>query len=151
MPTRPGYAPPPISPRWLTAELLQHYPNHTKSEEHLESLAAEYIKFWRLVLNYPDKRIVAPGPIIAVQRVHWNAKRGEEADLDPNMTYIYDCMTYFRKFLRKELIWRGRLDILGAVHTVLAYKDLYHELPPPAWQDITDVYNLEIPGLYVVH
>ena len=135
------YFPPAISPVWLTQELLKHYPNYKLSNFSLEDLAKEYIKFWRLVLSYPEKRVVAPGPIIAVQQVHF---AHHEA-------YFDDCMTYFNRFVLRELVWHGQRDIRGAVDTVRAYRDLYHELPPPVWQNITAIYNLKIPSLHVVH
>ncbi len=141
MTTHPGYAPPPISPYWLTEELLKQYPSHAQSKAWLEELAREYLKFWRLVLCYPDKRVVAPGPIVAVQRVHFQHREA----------YLGDCLSYFNRFLLREMIWRGRTDIVGAIDTVRAYKDLYHELPPSPWHDVTSIYNLRIPALRVVH
>lgn len=135
------YSPPSISLSWLTEEMSAHYPSHKQSKTLLEDLSKEYLKFWRLVLSFPERRVVAPGPITAVQRVHWS---NHEA-------YYIDSQTYFNRFLLLELVWHGRLDVRGALDTVYAYKELYHESPPPAWQDITHIYNLRIAKLHVVN
>jgi hypothetical protein len=103
-------------------------------------LTEEYLRLWRLVLSYPEKRIVAPGPIIAVQEVHRTHRE----------MYFHDCMEYFRRFMCKEFVWEGRLDVRGTIDTVVSYKDLYHESPPEQWHDLTKQYDLGRPILRLV-
>jgi hypothetical protein len=126
------YYPPAIRLNWLVAEILAQYPAHKDSPDLIISLAQEYLKFWRLVLTYPEMRIVAPSPLIAVQRIHWKHRD----------QYFNDCMDYFRKYLFKELVWRGRLDVVGTFQTVRSYYDLYDTYPPEAWVDMNNEYNL---------
>lgn len=132
MSNNPRYYPPSIGLDWLVSEILRQYPSHKNTPAVIVTLTQEYIKLWRLVLTYPEKRIVAPGPLIAVQRVHWGHRE----------KYFADCMDYFKKYLFKELIWKGRLDVAGTVQTVRAYHDLFAEYPPEPWVDMNNEYNL---------
>ena len=140
MAIRIQYYPPNISRDWLITEVIHRYPNHQKSRNLIAMLVDEYLRLWRLSLSFSERRIVAPGPIIAVQQVHRTHR--EE--------YLHDCMEYFRRFMGQELIWGGRLDVRGTVDTVTSYSDLYNESPPGPWNDMTEVYNLGRPTLRLV-
>ena len=129
---RTRYYPPNINRDWLADEVLNCYPSHQQCPVLIVKLVDEYIKLWRLFLQYPEKRIVAPGPIIAVQEVHKLNRR----------IYFQHCMEYFRRFLNKEFVWGGRSDVQGTIDTVRSYIDLYNEQPPEQWVDITTEYNL---------
>jgi hypothetical protein len=139
----PRYFPPQINTGWLNEEMFRRYPGHSvtpSSRTLIEKLTQEYIKFWRLVLSFSDRRVVAPAPILAVQRVHYHDRR----------RYYDDCMDYFNRFMDEELRWRGRADVMGTIHTVTAYKTLYGEEPPDPWNDIVAEYNLGRPSLHLV-
>ncbi len=126
------YAPPPISPQWLADAVLHAYPAHRASGRLIEELVHEYLRLWRLIVHYPDKRVVAPGPIIAVQRVHWTHRR----------RYFEDCMAYFNRYIFKECVWGGHQDVAGTLDTVRSYHEFYDTDLPPAWKDMQDAYNL---------
>ena len=87
----------------------------------------EYKRFWRLILNYPHRRVVAPGPVMAVQRAH---------QFDHTI-YFDDCMAYFNRFMcRDNLAWRGITDYTGTFETILVYQDMYETDPPGVWGDM---------------
>jgi hypothetical protein len=143
MNSRTRYFPPEISKDWLDVQMLRSYPAHKSSQvgrELLERLTEEYLKFWRLVLSFPDKRVVATAPILAVQRVHQSNRK----------EYFDDCMAYFNRFLSTEFCWKGRSDVTGTVDTVSAYRELYRAQPPEQWRDIVNEYNLGKPKLIIV-
>ena len=118
----------------LKNKLLILYPNHRCSHNLLADLVEEYKRFWRLVLSYPHRRVVAPGPVMAVQRVH-------QIDED---RYYDDCMTYFNRFMsRKDLAWQGKTDHLGTHDTIMVYQDLFKADPPRAWADMTHIIALK--------
>lgn len=129
------YGLPSVSHAWLTGAVLTRYPSHNhpgQATALIETLVMEYLKLWHLIIHYPEKRIVAPGPIIAVQRVHWEHRK----------QYFDDCMGYFNQYLFREMIWGGRQDIHGTLDTVRSYYDLYENKLPEAWNDIAHEYNL---------
>lgn len=126
------YGLPPINHAWLTQEILKQYPSHRDSSTLIETLAMEYLKLWHLILHFPHKRVVAPGPIAAVQRVHWQHRE----------QYFADSMEYFNRYLFREMLWGGRHDTIGTLDTVRAYHQLYESELPEAWQDIAHEYNL---------
>jgi len=134
------YYPPEISHDWLTEETLRLYPSHRTCRSYIENAVAEYIKFWRLIVSYPDMRIVAPCTILAVHRVHWLHRE----------IYFADCMQYFNRYLFEEMAWGGRSDITGTMETARSYIDLYDEQPSDPWHDLMYEYNLGHSFLYVV-
>ena len=143
MNTRTRYFPPQIDQTWLNQSMLQRYPGHktTKSSRALiEKLTQEYIKLWRLYLSFPERRVVAPGPILAVHRVHY----------DDRQRYFDDCMDYFNRYVAEEFFWQGRADVSGTIDTVRSYKDLYDEDPPDPWSDIVAEYNIGRSSLRLV-
>jgi hypothetical protein len=132
-----------IDENWLNQQMFSRYPGHKttcESRTLIEKLTQEYMKFWRLILSFPEKRIVAPAVILTIQRVHY----------DDRQRYFDDCMGYFNKFLAKELRWRGRPDVIGTVDTVRSYRALYQEKPPEQWRDIVAEYDLGRPSLHLV-
>tara|TARA_B100000745_G_scaffold297064_1_gene243399 strand:- start:43 stop:474 length:432 start_codon:yes stop_codon:yes gene_type:complete len=143
MTTAIRYALPAISHAWLTTEVLAAYPAHDEPGEPtalVETLVLEYLKLWHLVIHYPERRVVAPGPIAAIQRVHWKHRK----------RYFDDCMEYFNRYLFKEMVWGGRLDISGTLDTVRTYRDLYQNDLPPPWGDIAHEYELGRSHLHVI-
>jgi hypothetical protein len=113
--------------------VVETYPNHHLDDGLITDLVAEYVKLWRLVLNYPTNRVVATGCICAVQRVHQSADR---------RSYFAQCMSYFGRYVpAKDIAWQGPMDIRGTIDTVHAYHDLHREFPPPQWGDILAVYG----------
>lgn len=131
--SQPVYGPPLLRENMLKARLLDWYPGHQESLQLLTDLIEEYKRFWRLILNYPHRRVVAPGPVMAVQRAH---------QYDAPM-YFADCMNYFSKFMRSdELAWHGRNDHRGTFDTVMAYQDLYSSAPGGAWNDMTHLASI---------
>ena len=67
MNTRVRYFPPQIDQTWLNHALFDRYPGHkttATSRALVEKLSEEYIKLWRLYLSFPERRVVAPGPIL---------------------------------------------------------------------------------------
>ena len=143
MDNRTRYFPPRIDTTWLNEATFCRYPSH-RSTDHSRAmiikLTQEYIKFWRLVLSFPERRIVAPGPILAVQRVHF----------DDRKRYFDDCMEYFNRYLAEELYWHGRGDVIGTLETVVSYQTLFKEDPPEPWFDIVAEYNLGRSSLRLV-
>lgn len=137
------YFPPTIDEGWLNNRMFERYPAHKTSplgHDLIERLTQEYLKFWRLIVSFPDRRVVAPATILAVQSVHY-------ADRE---RYFTDCMDYFRRFRAKDLCWLGRTDFLGTIDTVRAYNLLYKEDPPEQWHDLMTEYNLGRPALRLV-
>jgi hypothetical protein len=121
------YGPPQLPERWLKAALLDAYPSHHNTRNFLFDLVEEYKRFWRLILNYPHRRVVAPGPVMAVQRIHQS-----DAQL-----YFNDCMEYFRRFMRRDdLAWRGHTDHVGTFDTIVVYQDMFKTDLPVAWIDM---------------
>jgi hypothetical protein len=107
----------------------------------ISELVEEYKRFWRMILNYPHRRIVATGPIMAVQRAH--QCNSEE--------YFWDCMTYFNQFkTRKDLVWYGLDDYTGTHDTYVVYKDLFNEEPHMAWSAMTHIIKVRTRPLQVV-
>jgi hypothetical protein len=141
MQPRPRYYPPAINVAGLKSSVLAQYPSHRGSLHLIDSLISEYIKFWRLILSYRDKRIVATGPILAVQQVHQQHR--EE--------YFADCMHYFNRYVpAKEMAWGGSIDVRGAVQTVASYNELFQEPPPLPWADITALFSFKRTALRIV-
>jgi len=143
MNTRPRYFPPLIDEHWLNQQMFRRYPGHRTthaSRALIEKLTQEYVKFWRLIISFPEKRIVAPATILTVQRVHHDDKQ----------RYFDDCMDYFNKFLSKEFRWGGRPDVIGTVDTFRSYRALYQEKPPEQWHDIVAEYDLGRTSLHLV-
>lgn len=137
------YALPNISHSWLTGAVLDQYPSHNVPGQPvalIETLVLEYLKLWHLIIHYPEKRVVAPGPILAVQRVHWTHRK----------QYFDDCMGYFNRYLYREMMWGGRTDVQGTLDIVRSYQDLYENPLPEAWSDIVYEYNLGRSHLSVV-
>ena len=129
--TLPTYAPPILQDVKLKKELLLWYPSHSDTQSLLADLVEEYKRFWRLILSYPHRRVVAPGPVMAVQRVH------QAIDED---RYFDDCMNYFERFMpRNELAWGGLSDHMGTHDTVMVYEDLFRTEPPRAWADMARI------------
>lgn len=129
------YALPDINHQWLTHEVLGQYPGHKESTESvalIESATLEYIKLWHLAIHFPEKRVVAPGPIAAILRAHWQHRD----------VYFHDCLSYFNRYIYKEFLWGGRPDVQGTLDTTRAYIELYENNPPEPWKDITDEYDL---------
>ena len=139
---QPTYGPPLLREDILTARLLDWYPSHKGSLILLTNLVEEYKRFWRLILNYPHRRVVAPGPIMAVQRAHqFDARR-----------YFDDCMTYFNKFMRRDMLaWHGRTDYVGTFDTIMVYQDLFATDPPVAWIDMSHLANINRGTVRLLH
>ena len=136
------YAPPPIDQRFLSRLVLEAYPSHQSCANLIDILVSEYVKLWRLVLNYPKHRVVAPGCLCAVQKVHQSADR---------LSYFVDSMSYFGRYVSiKDLAWFGPMDIKGTVDTVHAYHDLHKEFPPEPWADMNAIYGQRRNSLDVV-
>lgn len=128
------YAPPPIDQSYLCRLVLEQYPSHRSRSDLIAVLVSEYVKLWRLVLNYPGRRIVATPCIIAVQKVHRYTDR---------TSYFIDSMRYFGKFISEgDLAWRGSKDIKGVLETIHAYLDLQGELPPDPWAEMSSIYGM---------
>ena len=126
---RVRYRPPAIDELWLKEALLMRYPSHKTCKEWIDVLSSEYLKLWRLVLSFPEKRVVAPGCIMAVAHVHQDADR---------QGYFRDSMEYFQRFVSPlELAWRGDKDINGTVETISAYQELFQVDLAPPWRDMT--------------
>jgi len=139
---RARYYPPAIHELWLKESLLRRYPSHKTCKEWIDVLYSEYVKLWRLVLSFPEKRVVAPGCIMAVAHVHQDADR---------QRYFRDCIDYFQRFVAPhELAWRGDNDIKGTVQTIAAYQDLFKEDPALPWRDMTERYMLRRSVLRIV-
>ena len=81
--TPPTYGPPVLQDNVLKATLLAWYPKHDKSVKLLEDLIEEYKRFWRLVLSYPHRRVVAPGPVMEVQRAHQSTTTARGGGMTP--------------------------------------------------------------------
>jgi hypothetical protein len=140
---RVRYAPPPIDQRSLSNLVIEKYQSHQSCRDLIETLVAEYVKLWRLVLSYPEHRIVAPGCISAVQRVHQAADR---------RTYFAQSMDYFGRYVPpRDIAWQGPMDIRGSIDTVRAYHDLHREFPPMEWSDILAVYGARRNSLVVIN
>ncbi len=139
--TLPTYGPPQLNENELRSRLLEWYPGHNGSRILLANLVEEYVRLWRLVLSYPHRRVVAPGPILAVQRAHSYNREG----------YFSDCMAYFNRFMPpKVFAWGGVHDYTGVHDTVSVYKDLFEKNPPEAWADMTDIYGIKRSHLTIV-
>lgn len=142
MTDRPRFMPSMLNQSWLKAIVLEQYPSHQQCKEWIDLLVVEYIKLWRLVLSYPEKRVVAPGCIVAVQQVHQFADR--EA-------YFQNCMQYFNRYIPSEdFAWQGYRDTRGVIDTLNAYADLYHDSPPLPWIDITQTAEIRKSVLRIV-
>jgi len=136
------YAPPPLNRSLICTLMLGKYPSHKGSVDLIKELVNEYVKLWHLALEYKTQRIVAPGPIVAVQVVH--------RDWCPS--YFDDCMAYFDRYiLPEDFAWQGKTDLLGVQETVDAYRNVHQHRPPVQWKDLLDVYYLGRPKLTVVH
>lgn len=132
--TAASYGPPMLREDVLKARLLDWYPSHQGSVKLLTDLIEEYKRFLRLILNYPHRRVVAPGPIMAVQRVH---------QFD-NKMYFDDYMKYFNRFMgRESLAWHGVTDYVGTFETIMVYQDMYETDPPVAWIDMTNISQIK--------
>ena len=132
--TPPTYGSPVLQDHVLKATLLAWYPKHDKSVKLLEDLIEEYKRFWRLVLSYPHRRVVAPGPVMDVQRAHQSNQR----------RYFDDCMNYFNEFKRRrDFAWKGRTDYVGIHDTITVYQDLFQTNPPGIWNDMSEIYGLK--------
>ena len=128
-----GYAPPPLDQYFLFERLITTYPGHRGDADRLISrLIEDYINFWRLLMNFPDARVVGTGPIIAVWKVH-------AADRDQFRT---DCMNYFRRFIYwKDVAWKGETDLRGTIDTCRAFERQFNDDFPPSWVDMVRVYQ----------
>ncbi len=126
-----------INHAWLTQEVLATYPSHKSSRklvEKIETLVLEYLKFWHLMVQRPEKRIVAPGPIIAVQDVHSSNRE----------IYFQDCMQYFNTYhSKRDMIWGGLPDIEGTIDTVDMYAEVYTQQMSEPWSDLLHAYDLK--------
>ena len=132
--TTPTFGPPMLGDDWLKTKLLMWYPSHKTRSILIEQLVEEYKRFWRLILNFPQRRVVAPGPVMAVQRVH-------QSDAP---RYFNDCMTYFNQFKRPdELAWRGHTDYVGTSDTIMAYQHMFKASPHIAWIDMSHLVNFD--------
>lgn len=142
MSNRIRYAPPPLNRQTLTQTVLSHYPSHRKCSEWIALLVTEYCKLWHLALSYPERRVVAPGCILAVQKVHQHLDRD---------IYFAESVSYFGRLIAlRELSWGGDSDIKGAIETVRSYSELYHEDPAEPWNEMTKRYQLKRSKLRLV-
>ncbi len=143
-----NFAPPPL-PRQTLCDLMQKaYPSHKTQRELIVLVVEEYIKLWLLKREYPSRRIVAPGTILAVQHVHQRLGNdimapGTEKTNDSYDTEIYrnHCIDYLGFYLYREFVWDHLADPRGAVDTMRAYYGCFHNDPPPPWQQMVEVYN----------
>lgn len=136
-----SYGPPMLNESILRKRLLILYPNHKTSIFLISELVEEYKRFWRMIVNYPHRRVVATGPVMAVQRAH--QLNSEE--------YFWDCMTYFNRFkTRKDLAWHGSEDYTGTHDTYVVYKDLFKEEPHVAWVAMTSLILVKKEPLKIV-
>lgn len=108
----------------------------------------EYIKLWWMKREYPSRRIVAPGSILAVQRIHQRIGNDDAGKSAKEMTDVYDseiyrthCIEYLGFYLDREFVWDHRTDHSGTVDTMRAYHDCFHNDPPPPWQQMVEVYE----------
>jgi|GEM_PF-1405154 len=127
-----NFAPPPLPHNLLCRLMLEAYPSHRTCKELIVLLVEEYAKLWLLLREYPSRRIVAPGTILAVQDIH--RKKLEEA-------YRIDCIDYLGFYLYKEVVWDERADHRGTVDTMRAYHDCFRSDPPPPWKQMVEAYE----------
>ncbi len=129
------YAPPPLAVNWLNQQLRKRYPTHPT--DLLVMLVEEYAKFWRLLRTYPNKGIVAPGPIVVVQIAHQSNRE----------MYREDCLSYLKYYLGNERRWHGpESDPRRAFVTVRHYQLLFDEIPPKPWGDMTRLMGIGLPN-----
>ena len=133
MTQRLQYAPPPISRDWLCSAMFVEYPHHRHKDGHtlIVALVEEYLHLWRLALTYSEKRIVAPGCILAVKVAHQR----------DSGRYFHDCVKYFNYFFDREFTWGGPSDIRGTIDTITAYRELTKQSPPEQWKDILQEFS----------
>lgn len=123
---------PLLDEQGLKNALVDAYPSHKNIRNSFNDLVTEYMKLWRLIRSFPDRRIVGTGPIIAVWRIH----------TDMREQYRKDCIDYFGDFLWwKDAAWGGKTDICGTVDTCRIYEGTYDKLPPAPWHDMVRLYK----------
>jgi hypothetical protein len=137
------YAPPPLSQETLCAMVITNYPTHKKSPSLIETLVRAYLDFWRLRKTFEERRIVAPGCILAVREAHLQCEGG---------LYLQDCVRYFGRFVsHAEMAWGGIQDVRGALDTLRAHDSVMHHPPSEAWRDMTHAYELKKSPFSVVN
>lgn len=142
-----NYAPPPLPQQVLCRLLFEAYPSHKTCKELIKLLVEEYAKLWLLIREYPSRRIVAPGAILAVQDIH----RSDEMRKIYNCEiYSSHCIDYLGYYLYKEAVWDNRFDHRGTVDTMRAYHDCFHNDPPLPWQQMVEAYDRGGQGLRLV-
>ena len=125
------FAPPRLRQRELCELVLEEFESHRACNEPVQLLVGEYWKLWWMRLEHTPRRIVGPGPLIAVQRIHRH-KSG---------TYLEESVSYFGSYIDKELAWRGENDALGTVDTMRAYRLHFKEDPPSPWWQMLNAYE----------
>ena len=138
-----NYAPPPLPREALCNLMLEAYPSHKTEKELIMLVVEEYIKLWLLKREYPSRRIVAPATILAVQRVHQrlgNKGIAKTQDVYDSEVYRNHCIEYLGFYLCREFVWDERSDHGGTVQTMRAYRDCFHNDPPPPWQQMVEIY-----------
>lgn len=121
-----SFVPPPIDKAWLVANLRDTFPKQKMANHDLlEELAVAYLNWWRLMLTYPERRIVGPVPLWYVRRVH-------ARQLD---RFFFDCLSYLGKILDEKSVWRGATDFRGTHDTARSLSELFdrHQL---VWEPI---------------
>jgi hypothetical protein len=128
------FVPPPFNQQMLCNLVIEQYQSHASCKDVIATLVSEYVKLWRLVLSFPNNRVVATGCILAVQQVHQSSDRN---------AYFYDCMQYFNRYVsRRDFAWFGNRDIRGTLDTMSVYSQLYG-IPPEPWNEMRSVYELK--------
>ena len=112
------YAPPPIDQRWLIAAIMDAFPAHKEHPDTrslIHELVYGYIIWWTLMLNFPDRRIVATTPLWIACRIHAS---------DP-MRFVADSFDYLGRTPKKSDRWGGELDFVGTFDTVRSLEELF--------------------------
>jgi hypothetical protein len=105
----------------------------TYDRDMLEELVFEYARWWQLMAIFPQSRIVAPQPVFAVLRAHNSL--GMQA-------YHEDVARYLGLGGIRFRFWPGPEDIVGALNTTVAYRDVFRE-PTNPWLPMTRIVELQ--------
>lgn len=118
---RTQYTPPQIDEEWLLAKLkddFQGYKNCKMINGQLYELVQAYVEWWRLMITFPERKILATPPIWYIRIIH--SSRQER--------FFFDCFSYLGQIPQKEQVWRGREeDISGVQETAISLRALYDQ------------------------
>lgn len=124
---RTHYAPPPIDQSWLFAHLVDRFDvrENDAARKLLRNLVHAYVMWWVLMISFPNRRIVATGPLWEVRRIH-------ASDIE---RFCADCFDYLGRIPRKEDLWGGPMDLRGTRDTARAIDALF-DYPDLVWEPI---------------